>query len=281
MELRHLRYFVAVAEELHFGRAAERLGIAQPPLSRAIGQLERRIGARLLTRSSRAVTLTEPGSVLLREARVALDAVAAAERRTRRAALAPAGATSVDAELSVAEALALDQLLAQQEEGPLPDQRGIDLEGLVADLPELLKRHLERFIALGLEVDGHEASPVFRERISERERRDLEEVLARHLVDGQVEGEDEDEGVGAIVLAELVHHHRNQGGQYGERGGRAIQLLHGGSSLLLILLTAQRARGWALVARHRLRRAVQTLTARDAGGPLGGHRAGNHCKQYQ
>ena len=91
METRELRYFVAVAEELHFGRAAERLGIAQPPLSRAISRLERRLGATLLERSSRAVTLTEPGAVLLREGRAALDAVEAAERRTRRTALAAAG----------------------------------------------------------------------------------------------------------------------------------------------------------------------------------------------
>lgn len=86
METRELRYFVAVAEELHFGRAAERLGIAQPPLSRAISLLERRLGATLLERTSRAVTLTEAGSVLLREGNAALDAVEAAERRTRRAA---------------------------------------------------------------------------------------------------------------------------------------------------------------------------------------------------
>jgi DNA-binding transcriptional LysR family regulator len=85
METRELRYFVAVAEELHFGRAAQRLGIAQPPLSRAISQLERRLGVALLERSSRAVTLTEAGSVLLREGRAALDAVDAADRRTRRA----------------------------------------------------------------------------------------------------------------------------------------------------------------------------------------------------
>ncbi len=94
--------------------------------------------------------------------------------------LATASATQVDAELTVAEGMALEQLLAQQYDGPVPEHlRDVDLEGLVADLPELLKRHLERFIALGLEVDGHEASPVFRERISERERRQLEEVLLR------------------------------------------------------------------------------------------------------
>ncbi|MEV3923616.1 LysR family transcriptional regulator [Actinomadura coerulea] len=86
METRELRYFVAVAEELHFGRAAERLGIAQPPLSRAIKQLERRLGVRLLERTSRTVEITEAGKVLLREGRAALDAVDAAARRTRRAA---------------------------------------------------------------------------------------------------------------------------------------------------------------------------------------------------
>lgn len=85
LETRELRYFVAVAEELHFGRAAERLGIAQPPLSRAISQLEQRLGVRLLDRDRRGVALTDAGRVLLREGRTALDAVAAAARRTQRA----------------------------------------------------------------------------------------------------------------------------------------------------------------------------------------------------
>jgi DNA-binding transcriptional LysR family regulator len=95
VETRELRYFVAVAEELHFSRAAERLGIAQPPLSRAINQLERRLGARLLERTTRGVALTGAGAVLLEEGRAALDAVEAAERRTRRAAHAEPGVVLV------------------------------------------------------------------------------------------------------------------------------------------------------------------------------------------
>jgi DNA-binding transcriptional LysR family regulator len=89
LETRELRYFVAVAEELHFGRAAERLAMAQPPLSRAVQQLERRLGVTLLERNRRGVTLTGAGRVLLDEARGLLDGAAAAARRTRRAASAP------------------------------------------------------------------------------------------------------------------------------------------------------------------------------------------------
>jgi len=84
-ETRELTYFVAVAEELHFGRAAQRLGMAQPPLSRAIAQLERRMGVQLLERTSRAVNLTAAGQVFLTESRKALDAVSASVRRAQRA----------------------------------------------------------------------------------------------------------------------------------------------------------------------------------------------------
>jgi DNA-binding transcriptional LysR family regulator len=85
LETRQLRYFTAVAEELHFGRAAERLGIAQPPLSKAIRDLERQLGVQLLTRTTRQVTLTPAGQTLLTDARAVLDATAAAARRARRA----------------------------------------------------------------------------------------------------------------------------------------------------------------------------------------------------
>src|SRR3954454_23098024 len=91
VESRPLRYFVAVAEELNFTRAAQRLAIASPALSRAISGLEAELGVRLLERTARSVALTEAGTALLAEAREALGALDAATRRARRAAGAPGG----------------------------------------------------------------------------------------------------------------------------------------------------------------------------------------------
>ncbi|QQS13078.1 MAG: LysR family transcriptional regulator [Rhodospirillales bacterium] len=95
MELRHLRYFVAVAEEGHVTRAAERLGIRQPPLSQQIAALERELGARLFTRLPRGVALTDSGRAFLDDARAALAQVERAATRARRAARGEIGSVAV------------------------------------------------------------------------------------------------------------------------------------------------------------------------------------------
>ena len=86
LELRAFRYFVAVAEELHFGRAASRLNIAQPALSIQIRQLEERIGGPLFGRTNRSVRLTRAGQMCLEGARDLLARAARAEAQMRKAA---------------------------------------------------------------------------------------------------------------------------------------------------------------------------------------------------
>ena len=78
IDLELIRRFIVVAEELNFTRAAARLGMAQPPLSAAIGKLERKLGVTLFERTSRRVTLTPAGAVLLDQGRIAVEAATAA-----------------------------------------------------------------------------------------------------------------------------------------------------------------------------------------------------------
>jgi DNA-binding transcriptional LysR family regulator len=85
MDIEQLRSFLAVADELHFGRAAERLHVAQPPLSRTIKRLERELGTRLFDRNTRSVRLTSSGQALMDPAKEVLDALRRAETAVRSA----------------------------------------------------------------------------------------------------------------------------------------------------------------------------------------------------
>jgi DNA-binding transcriptional LysR family regulator len=106
IELRHLRYFVVVSEELHFRRAAERLHIAQPPLSQAIRKLEGELGVVLLERTSRAVSLTPAGRVFFDEAREVLASFERAVMEARRA-----GGVGSDLRVGCTPCLPIDRVL--------------------------------------------------------------------------------------------------------------------------------------------------------------------------
>jgi len=101
IELRHLRYFRAVAHELHFGRAAERLGMTQPPLSQQIRQLEERLGVALFERTSRSVSLTAAGSTLLERSGAVFEALDEAVEGARRTDAGEIGTVTISFATSV------------------------------------------------------------------------------------------------------------------------------------------------------------------------------------
>jgi len=139
MELRHLRYFIAVAEECHFGRAAERLHIAQPPLSQQIRQLEGELGVKLLTRTTRRVELTSAGARYLERARSILAGVDAAGEEAVRVADGRIGRVVIGFTGSATYELlpSLSRRLRQQSPGIELDLRGelltpSQVDGLIA-----------------------------------------------------------------------------------------------------------------------------------------------------
>ncbi|MCO1581013.1 LysR family transcriptional regulator [Crossiella sp. SN42] len=123
VEVRELRYFRAVAEQLNFSRAAAGLGIAQPALSRAIRQLERRLGVPLFLRDTRRVELTDAGQALLTETGRVLDALSAAVHRTRRAG-APTPTVVITAKAGVATELLRRMVTAH---AALPDAPRVEV----------------------------------------------------------------------------------------------------------------------------------------------------------
>lgn len=95
MELRQLKYFLAVAEDLHFGKAARRMNISQPPLSQQIKQLEDELGAKLFERTSRSVVLTPEGDFLMKEAQSVLDKLDKATKTVRAIARGEEGQLTI------------------------------------------------------------------------------------------------------------------------------------------------------------------------------------------
>jgi DNA-binding transcriptional LysR family regulator len=164
--LRHLRHFVVVAHELHFGRAADVLGIAQPPLSQSIQRLERDLGVELFDRSKRQIRLTTAGQVLLAEA----DSLLAGQERLRN-------------------------LMRQVRDGTLGTlHAGVPPETPAVTLRSLLSRLAER--APGLEVDLHELTSAEQLRMLAEARLDV--GLVHHPVTG-----DDDLRYGRVVSVPL------------------------------------------------------------------------------
>src|SRR5215472_959311 len=110
MELRHLRHFLAVADELHMGRAAQRLGMAQPPLSQSIARLEAELGVRLFDRANRRLTLTQAGAVFIDEARASVLHADAARAAARAAGHGAAGVVRIGFDSAALYGLLPDRL---------------------------------------------------------------------------------------------------------------------------------------------------------------------------
>src|SRR5579871_4699489 len=145
MELRHLRYFLAVAQHRNFTRAAEELHIAQPPLSQQIQQLERELGATLFDRSARQVELTQAGEVLLLRARRVLEMIDDMTNEVREVAGARGGRVTLGVNRTAAALIlpAVARLMRER----MPGVELVILEGGTSTIAELV---VERRVDLGL-----------------------------------------------------------------------------------------------------------------------------------
>jgi len=152
VELRHLRSFIAVAEERHFGRAARRLGIPQPPLSQLIRALEEELGARLFDRTSRSVALTAVGQVFLRDTQAILRQIEEATGHARRAGRGEAGHLDIGYCTTATYLVFPEALCAFRTTAPSVDVRLHELAS-AAQLAALAERRIDAgFVAPPLEA---------------------------------------------------------------------------------------------------------------------------------
>ncbi len=157
-DLRQLRYFVAVAEELNFRRASERLHISQPPLSRAIAELEAALGVALFSRNTVRTSLTPAGNVALREAARVLAAAESFAAEMRRVAVAQAAMVRIGVTVAVPPAVAVELETAWRR---CMAPRRIDVSsGSSPDLVKQLRRHQLDFALVGLPAASHDLMQV-------------------------------------------------------------------------------------------------------------------------
>ncbi len=163
MELRHLRYFVAVAEELHFGRAAQKLHLSQPPLSMQIKALETEIGVQLLTRTRRKVELTTAGHVFLREARDILARAVQAAVWARQAGRGEIGELAIGF-ISIADYNVLPLVLSEFRKRHPAVRLNLREATSDAQVRDLLERRIDVGFVLAPVVDAAlSVRPVLRE----------------------------------------------------------------------------------------------------------------------
>jgi len=141
MEMRQLRYFVAVAEELHFGRAAERVNICQPPLSQQIKNLEEELGAQLFNRKSKKISLTDAGAAFLEDAKEILKRVDSAAERVRGLARGVVGWISLGLVLPAMDTFLPDAIRVFRSKNPLVEIQLLEM-GTAAQLAALRAGHI-------------------------------------------------------------------------------------------------------------------------------------------
>jgi DNA-binding transcriptional LysR family regulator len=155
MDLHHLRYFVAVAERLHFGEAAEFVHVSQPGLSQQIKALEEEVGVLLLDRSKRTVTLTEAGKYFLEQAKLSLEHAERAIAVARKVSRGELGKVRI----GHVESIPLSGLLTKLTSAFHRYGPAIRLEFVQGDAVDLVARILERELDLGFIRLPHEGVP--------------------------------------------------------------------------------------------------------------------------